>query len=151
MIHSRIQPTVRSWLPIPSFLSLAVAVVADQTVVFTVDAAPAVEDNLNTTVCSDGTAGIVFATETSPLSVAAASYNMVTITVQAGLVRTAGNPAFPRNGVTANDIQADQFRNPTNDPLIGDLRSTGSFWRTMSWDLLEILFSPWSPKSLLRL
>jgi gliding motility-associated-like protein len=90
---------------------------ADQTVVFTVDAAPAVEDNLNTTVCSDGTAGIVFATETSPLSVAAASYNVVTITVQAGLVRTAGNPAFPRNGVTANDIQADQFRNPTNDPL----------------------------------
>jgi hypothetical protein len=82
----------------------------DQTVVFTVDAAPAVDDNLNRTVCSDGTAGIVFATETSPLSVAAASYNVVTITVQAGLVRTAGNPVFPRNGVTANDIQADQFQ-----------------------------------------
>jgi gliding motility-associated-like protein len=89
----------------------------DQTVVFTVDAAPAVDDNLNRTVCSDGTAGIVFATETSPVSVAAASYNVVTITVQAGLVRTAGNPVFPRNGVTANDIQADQFQNPTNDPL----------------------------------
>jgi gliding motility-associated-like protein len=91
---------------------------AEADVVFTVNPAPAVDDNLNKTVCSDGTVGIVFATETSPASVAAASYNIITITVQAGLVRTAGNPAFPRNGVTANDIQADQFRNPTNDPLI---------------------------------
>ncbi|MEQ1585104.1 MAG: PKD-like domain-containing protein, partial [Cyclobacteriaceae bacterium] len=89
----------------------------DQTVVFTVNPAPAVDDNLNRTVCSDGVAGIVFATETSPLSTAAASYNIVTIIVQAGLVRTAGSAAVPRNGVTANDIQADQFRNPTNDPL----------------------------------
>jgi gliding motility-associated-like protein len=89
----------------------------DQTVVFTVNPAPAVDDNLNKTVCSDGTAGIVFATETSPPSTAAASYNITAITVQAGLIRTAGNAAFPRNGVTANEIQADQFQNPTNDPL----------------------------------
>jgi gliding motility-associated-like protein len=89
----------------------------DQTVVFTVNPAPAVDDNLNRTVCSDDTAGIVFATETSPPSAAAASYNITTIVVQAGLVRTAGNAAFPRNAVTANEIQADQFRNPTNDPL----------------------------------
>lgn len=89
----------------------------DQTVVFTVNPAPAVEDNLNRTVCSDDLAGIVFATEVSPLSTAAASYNIVSITVQAGLVRTAGSAVVPRNGVTANDIQADQFRNQTNDPL----------------------------------
>ncbi len=89
----------------------------DQSVVFTVNPAPAVDDNLNRTVCSDDTAGIVFATETSPPSTAAASYNITVIAVQAGLVRTAGNAVFPRNGVTANDIQADQFRNPTNDPL----------------------------------
>ena len=89
----------------------------DQTVVFTVNPAPAVEDNLNTTVCSDGAAGIVFATEISPLSAAAASYNITFITIQPGLVRTAGNAAAPRNGVNANDIQADQFVNATNDPL----------------------------------
>jgi gliding motility-associated-like protein len=89
----------------------------DQTVVFTVNPAPAVDDNLNKTVCSDGTAGIVFATETSPPSTAAASYNITAIAVQAGLIRTAGNAAFPRNAVTANEIQADQFQNPTNDPL----------------------------------
>lgn len=90
---------------------------ADFTVVFTVNPAPAVEDNLNRTVCSDEASGIVFATEISPLSVAAASYNIVSITAQAGLVRTAGSGVVPRNGVTANDIQADQFRNPTNNPL----------------------------------
>jgi gliding motility-associated-like protein len=89
----------------------------DQTVVFTVNPAPAVEDNLNRTVCSDDLAGIVFATEISPLSTAAASYNIVSIAVQAGLTRTAGSAVVPRNGVTANDIQADQFRNQTNDPL----------------------------------
>jgi len=90
---------------------------ADFTVVFTVNPAPAVEDNLNRTVCSDEASGIVFATEISPLSVAAASYNIVSISAQAGLVRTAGNAVVPRNGVSANDIQADQFQNPTNDPL----------------------------------
>ncbi len=89
----------------------------DQTVVFTVNPAPAVEDNLNRTVCSDDLAGIVFATEISPLSTAAASYNIVSITILPGLVRTAGSAVVPRNGVTANDIQADQFRNQTNDPL----------------------------------
>ncbi|MCW5912410.1 MAG: gliding motility-associated C-terminal domain-containing protein [Cyclobacteriaceae bacterium] len=89
----------------------------DFTIVFTVNPAPAVEDNLNRTVCSDETSGIVFATEISPLSVAAASYNIVSISAQAGLVRTAGSGVVPRNGVSANDIQADQFRNPTNDPL----------------------------------
>lgn len=90
---------------------------ADFTVVFTVNPAPAVEDNLNRTVCSDEASGIVFATEISPLSVAAASYNIVSISAQAGLVRTAGSAVVPRNGVSANDIQADQFQNPTNDPL----------------------------------
>ncbi|MBX2917094.1 MAG: gliding motility-associated C-terminal domain-containing protein [Cyclobacteriaceae bacterium] len=90
---------------------------ADFSIVFTVNPAPAVEDNLNRTVCSDEASGIVFATEISPLSVAAASYNVVSITVQAGLIRTAGSAVVPRTGVTANDIQADQFRNPTNDPL----------------------------------
>ena len=90
---------------------------ADFTVVFTVNPAPAVEDNLNRTVCSDEATGILLATEISPLSVAAASYNIVSITVQAGLVRTAGSAVVPRNGVTANDIQADQFRNPTDNPL----------------------------------
>ncbi|MBN8650146.1 MAG: gliding motility-associated C-terminal domain-containing protein [Cytophagales bacterium] len=90
---------------------------ADFTVVFTVNPAPAVEDNLNRTVCSDEVTGILLATEISPLSVAAASYNIVSISAQAGLVRTAGSAVVPRNGVTANDIQADQFRNPTNNPL----------------------------------
>ncbi|MBL7871313.1 MAG: gliding motility-associated C-terminal domain-containing protein [Cyclobacteriaceae bacterium] len=90
---------------------------ADQSITFTVNPAPAVDDNLNRTVCSNDTAGIVFATETSPPSVAAASYNITSITVQPGLVRTAGNAVAPRNAVTATDIQADQFRNSTNDPL----------------------------------
>lgn len=89
----------------------------DFTIVFTVNPAPAVEDNLNRTVCSDEAAGITFATEISPLSVAAASYNIVSISAQAGLVRTAGSAVVPRNGVSASDIQADQFRNPTNNPL----------------------------------
>lgn len=90
----------------------------DQTILFTVNPAPALDDNLNRIVCSNDVAGIVFATETSPASPAAVSYNIVTINVAAGLIRTAGNAAFPRNGVTANDIQLDQFRNPTNDPLV---------------------------------
>ncbi len=85
---------------------------------FTVNPAPALDDNLNRIVCSNGTAGIVFSTETVPLSPAAATYNILSINVPGGLVRTAGNPAFPRNGVSATDIQLDQFTNATNDPII---------------------------------
>jgi gliding motility-associated-like protein len=84
---------------------------------FTVNPAPAVENNLNRTVCSDDVSGILFATEVSPLSVAASSYAVQTITISPGLIRTAGNAAFPRVGVTANDIQFDRFINPTNDTL----------------------------------
>ncbi len=89
---------------------------ADQTVVFTVNPAPAVASNLNKTACTNDASGIVLATETSPLSVPAASYNIISVTIDAGLTQTAGNTG-PRNGVTANEVQNDKFQNPGNTIL----------------------------------
>ena len=71
---------------------------------------------MNRTVCTNDVSGIVFATETSPLSTLAASYNIIAVTIQAGLTQTAGNTGV-RNGVTPNEIQNDKFQNPTNNPL----------------------------------
>jgi len=89
---------------------------ADQDIVFTVNPAPAVDDNLNRTVCTNSDGGIVLATETSPLSASAVSYNITNVVLQAGLTQTAGNTGV-RNGVSTTEIQGDRFNNPTNDPL----------------------------------
>jgi gliding motility-associated-like protein len=89
---------------------------ADQTIVFTVNPAPAVASNLNKTVCTSTASGITFATETSPLSAAAASYNILSVAIQAGLTQTAGNTGA-RSGVSANEVKNDVFKNPTNGTL----------------------------------
>jgi len=89
---------------------------ADQTIVFTVNPAPAVASNLDATVCSTAASGIVFATQTSPLSTPAASYNIVTVVISAGLTQTDGGSGS-RTGVAATEIKNDKFSNPGNNPL----------------------------------
>lgn len=86
----------------------------DQTVVFTVNPAPAVAVNLNRVVCSEDASGIVF--NTAPSSAAAADYRITNIVLSpsALFTRVAGNATFPRSGVPTTDIQNDAFRNHTN-------------------------------------
>jgi gliding motility-associated-like protein len=86
----------------------------DQQVQLTVNPAPAVATDLNRLICSGGTSGIVFATTSS--SVLAANYNIVSVTISAGLTQTAGNSGS-RNTVTSNEIQNDAFTNSTNGVL----------------------------------
>lgn len=86
----------------------------DQTVVFTINPAPAMATNLDKIVCTDDVSGIVFAT--SGTSAPAVSYNIVSVSIQGGLAQTAGNTGA-RVGVAATEIQNDQFQNPTNNPL----------------------------------
>lgn len=87
---------------------------SDQTVLFTVNPAPAVQTGLDRTVCHNETGGIVFAT--APTSVAAPTYNIISVTIAPGLTQTAGNTGA-RNGVLANEVQNDQFQNLTSNPL----------------------------------
>ncbi len=87
---------------------------ADQTVTLTINPSPALLDNLAKTVCSNQASGITFGTKGT--SIAASNYNIINVTIQAGLVQTVGNVGA-RSGVAANEVTIDQFQNPTNGVL----------------------------------
>ncbi|UII30311.1 gliding motility-associated C-terminal domain-containing protein [Fulvivirga ulvae] len=82
-------------------------------ITFTVNPAPEMAD-LDNTVCSDETSGIVLATTAT--SVGAASYEIMDIRVAAGLVANGGNATVGLT-VDVNEIAGDIFTNNTNSPL----------------------------------
>ena len=94
-----------------------------ETIVLTVNPEPVLATNLNTAVCSDEVSGIVL--NTNGVSVAAASYNIMAIRVQSGLVSGAGN-ALVGNGQSADAIGGDIFTN------------TGASPRTVEYDIVPV-------------
>ncbi|MBL7849295.1 MAG: gliding motility-associated C-terminal domain-containing protein, partial [Cyclobacteriaceae bacterium] len=85
------------------------------TVTLTINPSPDLANTLNRIVCTNTASGIVFSTTAA--SVAAASYNLISVTPQAGLTPAGGNAAFPANAVGTGYVNADQFTNTTNAPL----------------------------------
>lgn len=83
-------------------------------VVLTVNPEPVINLGLNRTVCSDEVAGITL--NTNGVSVVAADYDILNITVPAGLTPGAGNVAIA-NGVANNYIFSDTYENHTSTPL----------------------------------
>jgi gliding motility-associated-like protein len=83
-----------------------------QTITVRIDPAPALA-NSDTKVCTGEASEISFST---PNSVAATSYNISNVAIQAGLIQTAGNTGI-RNGVGPNEIKGDRFTNTTGGPL----------------------------------
>lgn len=75
---------------------------------------PVLNPSLDVTVCSDVRTNIVLST--NGLSVPAAAFNIVNITVAGGLTPAAGNSSV-QNGVNANAILNDRFTNTTNGSL----------------------------------
>ncbi|MBX2970819.1 MAG: gliding motility-associated C-terminal domain-containing protein [Cyclobacteriaceae bacterium] len=75
---------------------------------------PVLNPNLDVTVCSDVRTNIVLST--NGLSVPAAAFNIINITVAGGLTPAAGNSSV-QNGVNANAILNDRFTNTTNGNL----------------------------------
>lgn len=96
-------------------VSAAGCVGPEGTVTLTINPSPDLANTLNRTVCTNTASGIVFSTTAA--SVAAVSYNLISVTPQAGLVPAGGNAAFPAAAVTTTYVNADQFTNPTNNPL----------------------------------
>jgi gliding motility-associated-like protein len=96
-------------------VSAAGCVGPEGTVTLTINPSPDLSNALNRTVCTNGASGILFSTTAS--SVAAVSYNVISVTPQAGLVPAGTNAAFPALAVATNYVGADQFSNPTNGPL----------------------------------
>ncbi len=86
---------------------------ADQQIQFTVNPAPALA-NLDETVCSNTTAGIVL--NTDGVSVVATQYRIVSASADPALQPVLFNPT-PRTTSDVNEIAANQFRNPTDNPL----------------------------------
>ncbi|HRJ30021.1 MAG TPA: gliding motility-associated C-terminal domain-containing protein [Cyclobacteriaceae bacterium] len=84
-------------------------------VIFTVNPSPEVASNLNAIVCSNEASNIILGT--SPTSAIAASYDIMSIVVDAGLTPVTFNPAAPRNTADINEIRNDVFANNTNGVL----------------------------------
>ena len=76
---------------------------------------PVLNPALDATNCSDEISGIVFSTNGT--SVTATTFNLVSVTLQAGLIPGAGN-MLPALGVNSTYIQNDQFTNTSNIDLI---------------------------------
>ncbi|HMQ01391.1 MAG TPA: hypothetical protein PKC24_16535, partial [Cyclobacteriaceae bacterium] len=83
-------------------------------VTLTVRPEPVLANNLDRTVCSDNNIGLTL--NTNGVSVAAASYNIISITADAGLVPDAGNVG-PANGVANNYLNNLRFTNTTTGNL----------------------------------
>ncbi|MBA7578548.1 hypothetical protein ES708_20413 [subsurface metagenome] len=83
-------------------------------VTFSVNLAPALDPNLDATVCSGDVSGIVFYVAAG--SVPASNYNITNISIAAGLSADAGN-ATAGNGQAAGAITGDIFTNTTSVSL----------------------------------
>ncbi len=92
-------------------------------ITITINPEPIVATTLNATVCSDVATGLTL--NTSGASVAAASYNVTTINVSAGLTAAGTNAFIPGNGVVAGYLAGDKFTNPTAAPLTVDYTVVG--------------------------
>ncbi len=84
-------------------------------ITMTINPEPVVAATLNTTVCSDAVIGLNLATNGT--SVAALDYEIVSRTIDAGLVAAGGNVAVPANGVGSNYLASDKFTNKGANPL----------------------------------
>ncbi|MCB0495903.1 MAG: PKD domain-containing protein [Cyclobacteriaceae bacterium] len=84
-------------------------------ITITVDPEPVVNTGLNTSVCSDDPVGVSLSVEAG--SVAAASYNIVSVTVPAGLTAAGSNVAVPANSVAPGYFSGDKYTNKTNSPI----------------------------------
>ncbi|MGE4017704.1 MAG: PKD-like domain-containing protein, partial [Cyclobacteriaceae bacterium] len=85
-----------------------------RTVTITINPEPVVATTLNATVCSDAVLGLVL--NTNGTSVGAATYNIVSRIV-AGALTPVTEAVVPANGVAANYLQNDVYRNTTNNSL----------------------------------
>ena len=87
-----------------------------QDLVLTIQPAPAVA-SLSKAVCSTETTGIILSATGSSAPVAVPNgFNILGVSIQAGLTQTAGNTGV-RMAVTSTEIQNDRFTNPGNTPL----------------------------------
>lgn len=84
-------------------------------ITMTINPEPVVSATLNATVCSDAVIGLNLATNGT--SVAALDYEIVSRTIDAGLVAAGGNVAVPANGVGSNYLASDKFTNKGANPL----------------------------------
>ncbi len=86
-----------------------------RTVVITVNPAPRVSTALNATRCSIENIGLTLSTQVG--SVAANNYNIITRSISAGLTPSGANAIVPANGVAANYLANDNFKNLSTLPL----------------------------------
>jgi len=96
-------------------VSAAGCIGPEGTVTLTINPSPDLSNTLNRTVCTNAASGILFTT--TPASVAAMNYNVLSILIAPGLVPAGTNAAIPANGVGPGYLGLDQFVNPTNDTL----------------------------------
>jgi gliding motility-associated-like protein len=82
---------------------------------FKIDPEPVLNPVLDNTVCSQENTVVVLSTNGT--SVSATSYNIGNVTIDPSLTPLPGNVVFPQNGVNANYIRFDKYKNTTNGSL----------------------------------
>ena len=108
-----------------------------KTIVVTIGSQPVLDPNLNMSICSENPTGLVLAV--APTSVAATTYNILSVNVQTGLVANAGN-AVAANGIIddhylANDI----FTNMTGADLTVTYRVQPVYGTTCIGDPVDVV------------
>ncbi|WP_299685823.1 gliding motility-associated C-terminal domain-containing protein [uncultured Dokdonia sp.] len=110
-------PVTITYTVIPTGLSPDNCVGTSFDVVITVNPEPVVSNALDVTVCSDSPIGVQL--ETTATSIPAVSWELISVTVPAGLTADSGN-AIPASGLAANAIANDSYTNTTGNPLTVD-------------------------------
>lgn len=97
---------------------------------------PVLKANLAATVCSDVETDLILDTEAS--SIPAATYNIVSITTQAGLDTVSGN-ASAGDGQAADALGLDKFTNKTTGPLTVTYRVSPVSADSCRGDTVEVI------------
>ncbi|APG65176.1 hypothetical protein LPB136_07375 [Tenacibaculum todarodis] len=107
----------------------------------TVSPEPVVSSTLNTTVCSDNTIDVVL--DVQPTSVAAASWRIISVSPQAGLVAGSSNVATGP-GMASNAIANDVYTNSTTGDLTVDyvVEATSASGCTGETETITVTINP---------
>lgn len=84
------------------------------TIIISIDPKPIVASNLNATICSDDAVNLTLNTDTGLGSVSASGYNIISRTVQTGLVPVT-QVAVPASAVTDDYLETEVYTNTTNN------------------------------------
>ena len=111
-------------------------------ITITINPEPIVNTGLSTTVCSDEVSGINLLTE--PVSVGAVAYNIINVTIPAGLTPAGANAVFPASNVPFDYLESDVFTNPgsVSENVVYEVRAVSVDGCVGDSELINLTINP---------